>query len=243
MPNILVADDNPVSLRFFADALTQLGAAAALANDGLEAAEQAERERFDLLLLDARMPGLDGAEALARIRSGTGPSSQVVAVATTADSSGVTRDTLLGAGFADVLTKPLTVGALRAALARYVSGLAREASESTSSADDSPLDDAKALLAAGGDAAIVAALRGLLISELDALPAEIASMVARGDVAALRDRLHRLDASAGFCGAPGLARAGAALRSALDAQSTWPQASAAEFLAVCAEIRALLAAR
>jgi len=146
VPHVLVADDNPVSLRFFADALAQLGLSCALANDGREAVAQAQHASFDLLLLDARMPGLDGAQALAQIRGGSGPSRDVVALATSADAS----------------------------------------------------------------------------------------------AAALRDRLHRLDASAGFCGAPGLARAGAQLRLALETQSGWPHAAAADFLAVCAEVRALL---
>jgi len=58
----------------------------------------------------------------------------------------------------------------------------------------------------------------------------------------LRDRLHRLDASAGFCGTPALARANAILRATVDAQNVWPKAAIADFLAACAAVRAKLIA-
>ena len=232
VPNILVADDNPVSLCFFADALAQLGAASELAHDGLDAVARASRSPFDLLLLDARMPGLDGIEALKRIRAERGPSQRAPALATTAEAGDDARARLVQAGFADVIAKPVTVDALRAALARHLVVAAR---------GSDALDDARALAATGGDASIVAALRGLLIAELDALPAELAGFGARADLAAMRDRLHRLDASAGFCGEPALADACAALRGALDSGGVWPHAAADRFLAACADVRARLA--
>ncbi len=238
MPNVLVADDNPVSLRFFSDALAQLGLACELAHDGLETVARAEHTRFDVLLIDARMPGLDGPAALARIRAGRGPSRDAVALATTADASASTRSELLGADFIDVVAKPVTVNALRAALAPYVPRLAA-AAPAGGGADDL-LDDVSALSAVGGDVSILAALRGLFIAELDALPAELAAIGARSDVAALRDRLHRLDASAGFCGAPALVRACTTLRAAFEDAPAWPDAAIDEFLASSARVRARL---
>jgi CheY-like chemotaxis protein len=236
--NILVADDNPVSLRFFAEALAQAGATCTLAADGLEAVAFAGQEHFDLLLLDARMPGLDGADALARIRGRPGPSRDARALATTAEASPSTREMLMRVGFADVIVKPIAVQALHAMLSRHdPDSLAPLPPDEP----EAPLDDPRALSAAGGDATIVTALRALLIAELDGLPSEMERMAGSADVAALRDRLHRLDASAGFCGAPALARAGATLRTALDAAPGWPDAAAGEFLSVCQSVRALLA--
>jgi len=240
VPKILVADDNPVSLRFFADALEALGVSSELAHDGVETVACADRTRFDLLLLDARMPGLDGTEALARIRAGTGPSQRTPALATTAEAGDAVRARLVDAGFSGVIAKPVTIEALRTALARHLPDALGDAGRAPGNASDG-LDDAHALAATGGDASILAALRGLLIAELDALPAEIAGFGERGDAAGLRDRLHRLDASAGFCGAPALTRACATLRGALDANADWPHAAASAFLAACADVRAGLA--
>jgi CheY-like chemotaxis protein/HPt (histidine-containing phosphotransfer) domain-containing protein len=245
VPKILVADDNPVSLRFFADALAQIGCEAECARDGLAAVAAAGRERFDLLLFDVNMPGLGGIDALRRIRAEAGPSCEAIACATTAAGSDASRDALIAAGFGDLIAKPASIDALRALMQRHL-----HASMPTSNAvdghtapsrDDTLLDDAAALAATGGDAAIVAALRGLFSSELDALPNELAHMSTHRDSAALRDRLHRIDASAGFCGAPALVRAAARLRSALDGGTDWPHDAIAAFLADCASVRDALA--
>lgn len=240
MPNILVADDNPVTLRFFAEAMAQFGFVCELAANGAEAVAQARRAPFDLLLFDARMPLLDGAQALSNIRTESGPSRRAPAVATTADADESARRALIAAGFADVIIKPVTIDALRVALARHLSQSNEVAPTRSAQVDEHCFDDAGALAAVGGDQSILAALRGLLVAELDALPTELSGIAARGDSVAMRDRLHRLDASAGFCGVPALARAGAKLRSALDAGDSWPDNAASEFLDACADVRARL---
>lgn len=232
MPRVLVADDNPLSLHFFADALHTLGCRAETAIDGAEALRLANASRFDVLLLDARMPRLDGADVLAQLRAGTGASRQAIALATTAAAEARIDAGLLAAGFVDVLHKPLTVAELRAALARH-------SIDAAEAGHDAPLDDAHALAAAGGDATIVRALRGLLAAELDALPAEMAAIAAARDANALRERLHKLDASAGFCGAPALGEASASLRTALK-EVDWPDHAVARFLRTCTQVRALL---
>jgi CheY-like chemotaxis protein/HPt (histidine-containing phosphotransfer) domain-containing protein len=245
VPKILVADDNPVSLRFFADALAGIGFEAECAGDGLAAVAAARRERFDLLLLDVNMPGLGGVDALRRIRAETGPSRDAVACATTAAGGDASRDALIAAGFGDVIAKPVSIDALRALLHRHMHAPMPtsdpDGAYGASPREDAILDDGAALAATGGDAAILAALRGLLMGELEALPNELEAMAARADLAALRDRLHRIDASAGFCGAPALVRAAARLRSVLDSGTGWPRDAAAEFLGACATVRDALA--
>jgi len=214
MSKILVADDNPLSLRFFADALTSLGHDVVLAGSGREAESAAAREAFDLLLLDARMPDGSGEEALARIRARVGPSNAAVAVATTADPTPDTEAALRAHGFAAVLSKPITVDELRAALACHLP-------------DAMPwLDDAHALRATADDPAIVAALRGLFAGELQALPDELKRL--SSEPSALAERLHRLQASAGFCGAQRLLCAIAAARRHPDSETLTALLAAAE---------------
>ncbi|HEY6943442.1 response regulator [Dokdonella sp.] len=274
-PRILVADDNPLSLRFLADALVGAGAEVGEAIDGLAAVRLAAATAYDLLLLDARMPGLDGASALERIRS-QGASQWATALATTADDGAASAAALRARGFIAVLTKPLSVDALRDAVASHLpagvafaaapapaavaEGSARDGayvdgayvdgacvdgayvdSAHARSTDADALDDEQALRAAGGDRQIVSALRGLFIAELDALPDEIEAFAARGDRASLRDRLHRLDASAGFCGVPALVAAASRLRRLLD-QAPWPEQGVAQFLATCEGARRRLSA-
>lgn len=234
---VLVADDNPLSLRFLIDAIGLIGIAAATADNGISAVERATAAPFDLLLLDARMPDLDGVGALACIRAGAGPSRDAIALATTADDSAEARNRLLDAGFAAVLVKPLAVDALREALATHG---ARAGSVSDMHAGPYGLDDRQALLATGGDRAIVDALRKLLLCELEALPMELRAMARREDSVALRDRLHRLDASAGFCGIPALACASSELRAHANA-GAWPHEPLDAFLDACDACARLLA--
>ena len=233
-PCVLVADDNPLSLRFLTEALAACGAECMAAADGIEAVDRALERAFDLLLLDARMPGLDGRAALARIRSQSGPSRHTIALATTADPAPSMQAALIAAGFAAALVKPLGIDTLRAALAAHLP-IAIQLKEGARM-----LDDEQALRAAGGDAGIADALRRLFTEELDALPTELAAIGANTDHAALHERLHRLDASAGFCGTPGLAAAAAGLRARLDGPD-WPADAITDFLAVATRLRAMLA--
>ncbi|MEO7324314.1 MAG: response regulator [Dokdonella sp.] len=237
MPRVLVSDDNPLSLQFFHAALTALGVDCIEAGDGAVALELAQRDAFDLMLLDVRMPGLDGPEVLMQIRAQPGPSRHAAALATTADNDAASHAMLHAAGFLEVLIKPLPVDALRTALDRHLP--ARHSFEIAGNQGDW-LDENVALAAAGGDRTIATALRGLLIAELGLLPAELAAVSVRCDAQALRERLHRLDASAGFCGAPVLAKAGSDLRVALDTP-TWPAHAIVRFLEICERTRVMLA--
>lgn len=227
-PRVLVADDNPVSLRFLSDAIAACGAQCCGAVDGPLALQLANCEPFDLLVLDARMPGFGGIEVLARIRSRAGPNQQVIALATTADDAVSTRLSLLDAGFLEVLVKPIHLGALREVLTKYVALFAP-----APGASECWFNDDQALDAAGGDREIVAALRRLFTLELEALPAQLSELGERRDIPALHDRLHRLAASAGFCGASAICRAVDDLQRALD-RPDWPACGIPAFLDICA---------
>jgi CheY-like chemotaxis protein len=231
MSRVLVADDNPVSLAFLRDAIALAGHEVTTAGDGAAAVALAATRRFELILLDMRMPRVDGPEALRRIRAAPGPSRQAAALATSADA-GISRATLVAAGFEDVLVKPVALDVVHAMLERYLGA------ETTASGV--LLDESMAAQKTGGDAAIVAALRKLLAAELDALPGEVHLFERDADTAALRDRLHRLEASAGFCGASALALAIDRLRDRLERDSVWPEPAVADLLRVSAETRLAL---
>lgn len=234
MPRILVADDNPLSLRFLVAALAVPGIECSEAADGDAAVELALARRHDLLLLDARMPGCNGADALARIRARAGPSRDAIAIATTADDDGATRAGLLARGFSLVLGKPMAAEALLDAVRRQLP---------LTVAEDPPawIDEAQALRVAGGDPAIAAALRGLLAQELDILPDELRRFAEQSDPAALRERLHRLDASAGICGVVQLREAVARVRSGLD-EARWPVSELAALVDTVRRVRGALQA-
>lgn len=234
MLRVLVADDNPLSLRFFEEALQALGHRVVGVANGAAALAEAQRSAFDLVLLDARMPNLGGVETWQRIHGVPGPSRHACPLATTADDSADARQRLLDAGFIDVLIKPLTIADLHWTFARHAAIYSGRVAE-----ENALLLDDRQALAAGGDTTVMIALRGLLVGELEALPAEMTRFTASRDADSLRERLHRLDASAGFCGAPALSRAAHTLRGALDGPH-WPSRAIEDLLSICDQVRIAL---
>ena len=237
MPRVLVVDDNPLSLRFFEDALAALGIECTTASGGGEAIRIAAGSRFDLLLIDARMPDMDGARVLSEIRGGGGASRDTPAWASTAASPSA-HPALGAAGFDAVLQKPISLRELRVALAAYLPRRDLHGSNSASAC----LDDPRALAVAGDDETIVRALRGLLLLELDGVPGEFRDMSERHDVRGMAERLHRLAASAGLCGAVALERAVAALGDALDGDPRTRDAALTRLLAACVETQQSISA-
>lgn len=64
MANILIADDDPVTLNFLKSVVTGLGHTPFLCRDGLEAWEALQKNSFDLFIMDVVMPGFDGRELM-----------------------------------------------------------------------------------------------------------------------------------------------------------------------------------
>jgi hypothetical protein len=98
------------------------------------------------------------------------------------------------------------------------------------------LDDCSALVAIGGDRTALQALRMMLVHELVELRTDMNAF----ETLLLLDRLHRLRASCGFCGTPGLAAATIAFEQALRTAPADAAAQRQQFLARCAETIALL---
>jgi CheY-like chemotaxis protein len=123
--SILVAEDNPVNQKVTMLLLRNLGYAADLATNGLEAIEALQRKAYALILMDAQMPVLDGLEATRQIRAaqalGTrGFPRHLRIVAMTANAMSGDRDACIAAGMDDYLAKPVRPAALRDVLAKYL---------------------------------------------------------------------------------------------------------------------------
>jgi len=113
--SVLVADDHPVNLEFAAEALRRLGHSVATAASGTEALRLLQARAFDVALIDVQMPGMDGFEVVARLRSvERGHHTRVIAL--TAYTSPEDRERCIAAGMDGVLAKPLTQNRLAAVL-------------------------------------------------------------------------------------------------------------------------------
>lgn len=197
---VLLAEDDAVSREFLCEAIQACGGDPTACSDGPAALARAREGHWHLLVLDHHLPGMNGEAVLGALRADPGEAAAVPpALATTAEPDGV-RALLLEAGFAQVLAKPISLEALRAALARF--GCAVD-----------PLDDGNALRACGSLSTVKRLRRLFAEQELPRVRDELERSA--GDPQALRPTLHRLLASCGFCGATALARACKALHDAL----------------------------
>ncbi|MDG3041855.1 ATP-binding protein [Roseicyclus marinus] len=109
---VLLAEDQEIIRRVTAHRLEALGAEVVAVADGVMAVAEAQSRDFDLILLDLRLPGLDGAEAARRIRSGAGHEAGAVIVGVTADRNAAAEALVADGVMAACLTKPLDPRAL-----------------------------------------------------------------------------------------------------------------------------------
>lgn len=104
--SILVADDMPLNMRLIGFWLDNSGARIVRAENGLEAVDLAQKQAFDLILMDVQMPELDGVEATACIRKDSqNMSTPIIAVTAHAFKGEIAK--MKSAGMDDVLSKPL----------------------------------------------------------------------------------------------------------------------------------------
>src|SRR6266540_1017345 len=118
-PRVLVVEDDTTSRLVVARQLDRLGVAATVVGDGTEAVEAVRQGRFDAVLMDRHLPGVDGLEATRRIRHLPGGRDLPV-IAMTADTRPEHRRECLDAGVDDYLAKPLEMASLRETLWRWL---------------------------------------------------------------------------------------------------------------------------
>ncbi|MED5619902.1 response regulator [Ideonella sp. BN130291] len=125
--HILVIEDNVVNQEVVSQMLRGLGCQVRVAASGLQGLKALCEHRYDLVLMDIQMPGMDGTEALQWFRRGptrrfpfiTPPTTPVVAV--TANALGGDEERFLALGFDDYLSKPFRQSQLHTMLRRRLS--------------------------------------------------------------------------------------------------------------------------
>ncbi|OYX54862.1 MAG: response regulator receiver protein [Brevundimonas subvibrioides] len=115
-PHILIVDDNATN-RVVAQALCEMfGCSSETAEDGVEALEAVQTRPFDLILMDIKMPRMDGVQATKAIRALPGPERDIPIVALTANADPDDAKHYLSIGMAAVVEKPIKPERLRMAM-------------------------------------------------------------------------------------------------------------------------------
>ncbi|RDK00997.1 response regulator [Paraburkholderia lacunae] len=112
-PTILIADDTPASLGVVVDSFADRGFRVLVALDGAEALERAQFAQPDLILLDVKMPGIDGFETCRRLKMNEATRDIAVIFMTSLTGS---EDMVEGfaAGGVDYVTKPVRINEMMA---------------------------------------------------------------------------------------------------------------------------------
>ena len=115
---VLIVEDNDKNMKLFRDLLQATGYITVEASTGEDAIELAVADTPALVLMDVQLPGIDGVEALARLRHDKRTAS-VPVIALTAQAMHRDRERFLAAGFDAYLSKPVDVAELLRAVEEH----------------------------------------------------------------------------------------------------------------------------
>jgi CheY-like chemotaxis protein len=125
---VLIVEDNPINQIVALRALTGLGYQAELAPGGEEALAAFARGRFDVILMDCQMPGMDGYQVAAemrRVEALAAAAKPTPIIAMTANAIEGDQQKCVAAGMDDYLSKPMRLPSLARALERWTATAAQ----------------------------------------------------------------------------------------------------------------------
>jgi two-component system cell cycle response regulator DivK len=108
---ILIADDDKKSIKLLRDVLQASGYFVAVARDGRETVALAQARKPDLILMDIRMPVMDGIAAMKKLRANPN-TDRIPIIAITAHAMRGDKERFIQQGFDDFLAKPVDIHVL-----------------------------------------------------------------------------------------------------------------------------------
>lgn len=193
---VMVVDDNPVNLEVAERMLTRFGCLVDTAAGGEQALELAEARRYDLILMDCQMPGVDGYQATALLRAAEGGLKHTPIIGWSSRTNRNERDTCLAIGMDDFLAKPMRMRELSAILVRWLQRTAKQSQEK----QDDELDATRQMF--GDD---FPELARLFLADSPQRLNALREAIDRSDAAAIAKLAHVLCGSSASLGATLLA--------------------------------------
>jgi len=210
--HILLAEDNLVNQRLAVRMLEKAGHSVVVADNGRQAIDTWQSERFDLILMDVQMPEVDGFEAVAEIRSQEAQSpdqQKTPIIALTAHALKGDRERCLAAGMQEYVSKPIKPKTLFAAIERVLpagdQGLCDDRSGETVQPEtglaQAPFDPASALQQLDGDEDLLNEIADAMCQTCPTLLADISKAFEEGDNQRIAQAAHSVKGAAGNFGA------------------------------------------
>ena len=178
---VLVVEDDPINQKITYHQLIGLGVRGEVVGSGAEALERLATHRYDLILMDVQMPGMDGYVTTRELRSREGTGRRTPIIALTAHALPSDRRRCLEAGMDEHLSKPVSSESLEEVLLRWV---------------PRPDDDRTLPLAGGGEGVILHAATLERLRELgDRHDRDLLGEMATIFLREIPDRVERLGAA------------------------------------------------
>jgi CheY-like chemotaxis protein len=117
---VLFVEDDPMNRRVVKAMLEVAGAPMDEADSGAAGLAMVDREAYDLILMDLRMPGMDGITAIQKIRERGDDKGKAPIIVVTADTAPDLRAACIAAGANDFMMKPVAMNALFDMIARIL---------------------------------------------------------------------------------------------------------------------------
>jgi len=206
--HVLIVEDDEVNGTVAEGYLAMLGCSSVWIKDGLAAVSRFQNERFDLILTDLNMPGLDGYETTRRIRALEAGAKRTPIIALTANKASAHREACLFAGMDDILSKPYSLAELTGLLRRWVdpAEAARRSAPPKGAPRNLTLVDGAGMvdigsLGANSNGALYARLVGLFEASSAETLARIDTALRSQDWKSAQQAAHKLKGAAGNVGA------------------------------------------
>jgi len=206
---ILVAEDNPTNQRVIVGVLERAGHRVRVVENGEQALDILENERFDVIIMDLNMPELGGLDAARAYRFIDPEAAQVPIIMLSADVTSEAMKECDDAGIDAFLPKPVEARKLLDTIASLVTQRAAEASVPAGAADAMPVINAVTLaeleLISSGSGFMPELINGF-IQDGEALLRQMEAAVAARQYDSLRDLVHAMKGSAVTLGAEQLSK-------------------------------------
>jgi PAS domain S-box-containing protein len=204
---LLLAEDSPANQLIASAILRKAGYEVDLANNGTEAIDAIIGGGHDLILMDMRMPGMNGLEATRAIRALPGPEARLPIIALTANALKEDVEQCMESGMDDFISKPVSKQRLLAVVSQWTSQAAGEISDmnsTTSNSVDMLDENILKSLAEDTSAEMVPVMLQAFITETRDRLERIDAMGDKASLAQLEDEAHAMKSGAGTFGAPRL---------------------------------------
>ncbi len=193
---ILLAEDNAVNQLVVVRMLEREGHEVVVASNGKEALTAFATQQFDLIVMDAQMPELDGFETTALIREKEKSSGKHIPIlAMTAHAMKGDRERCLAAGMDDYIAKPVRAHEFRERIKSLLAG--RTTGPAVSEAAEPPLEFAidKVLAHMSGDKDLLVEVVGLFQSDCPRMLTQMVDALSKGDKSVLVRSAHTMRGS------------------------------------------------